>query len=114
LRYEYELHTPATVKFFAANLPSSLCRLQKLDDSSLFLACNISAETHVMNDYIPLSVTVHGGRSNVVAPHAIVGPKLFTTKAHERIARDRTARFRSGLPVYVGFGKHIPVRAGEE
>jgi hypothetical protein len=78
---------------FALSKAASLCRLQKLDDSALFLAGNISAETHVMNDYIPLSVAVHGGRSNIVAAQAIVRPKLFACEAHVGIAE--TAPFDS-------------------
>jgi hypothetical protein len=55
----------------------SLCGLLKLHNGALFLAGNVGAETHVMNDHVPLRVTIHGGRPNVVTTHTIVGPKLF-------------------------------------
>jgi len=44
---------------------------------ALFLAGNVGAETHVMNDHVPLRVTIHGGRPNIVATHTIIRPKLF-------------------------------------
>src|SRR5262249_7393526 len=65
------------VILWAPNCASSLCGLQTLHDGALFLAGNVGAETHVMNDHIPWRVTIHGGRPNIVATHTIIRPKLF-------------------------------------
>ena len=51
-----------------------------------------------MNDHIPLRVTVHCRRPNVMAAQAIIRPKLFAAKAHVGTARDRTARLGSRFP----------------
>src|SRR5438876_7879504 len=106
--------TAFTVIFFVLNYASSLRRLQELDDSTLFLAGDVGTQTHVMNDHIPLRVTIHCRRSNVMAAHTIVGPKLFTAKTHVGIVRDRTARFGRRLPFFFRVRKQVHARADEE
>ena len=67
-----------------------------------------------MNDHVPLRVTIHGGRPNIVAAHTIIRPKLFAAEAHVGIVRDDTARVAIRLPVCFRFRKQVPGRAGEK
>ena len=105
--------TPSTVIFFAVNYALSLRRLQELDDGALFLAGDVGTDTHVMNDYIPLCVTIHCRRPDVVAAQTIVRPKLFTAELHAGITRGRTARLGGRFPVCLWSGQPIPADADE-
>ena len=95
----------STFSFFVRSYARSLGRLQKFQNGALFLASNVGAKTHVMNDYLPLCVTMHGGRSNIVATHTIIRPKLFPAEAHVGIVRDCVARLDIRLAVCFGFRK---------
>jgi hypothetical protein len=99
---------------FGLGYRTSLRRLQEFDDSALFLAGNIGTETHVMDDYVPLRVIVHGRRSDIVAAQAVVGPELFAGKAHVRIIGDRAARLGSRFLFCFRFGQEVPARAAQE
>src|SRR5262249_29413131 len=80
----------------------------------LFLAGDVGTQTHVMNDYVPLRVAIHCGRSNIMAVHTIVRPKLFTGKTHVGIARDGSARLGWRFLVCFGVSKQVHARADEE
>src|SRR5581483_11783239 len=80
-----------------------LCRFEQLDNSALFLTGDVSAETHVMDDYVPLRIGIHCGWSNVVAAHAVVRPKLFASKSHVGIGWFRL--------ICIGVGEHWPTPA---
>ena len=69
-----------------------------------------------MNDHVPLRVSVHRGRPNVMAAKAVVRPKLFPGKAHIRIVRDAPLRRGSSFLFMVSFrfGQQIPGGAREE
>ena len=55
-----------------------------------------------MQDHVPLRVAIHRGRSNIVAAHTIIRPKLFAVKAHVGIARDCAARLVVCFPFAFG------------
>lgn len=98
---------PFTEISFDRDHPSSLRGLQELDDGPLFLAGNVCADAHVMDDHVPLRVVVHCGRPNVVAAQTVVRPELFASKAHIGIVSDDTARFGNSILFRVGFGWQV-------
>ena len=65
-----------------------------------------------MHDHVPLRVAIHGGRSNIVAAHTIIRPKLFAAKAHVGIARDCAARLGGCCLICFWPGKQIPAGTG--
>jgi hypothetical protein len=65
-----------------------------------------------MHDHVPLRVTIHCGRPNIVAAQTIIRPKLFTSETHIGIARGGIARRGIRLPVSFRLGKQS--RADEE
>jgi hypothetical protein len=100
--------------FVAVNYAGSLRRLEEFDDGALFLAGNVGTETHVMNDDVPLRVTIHCRWSKVMTAQAIVRPKLFAAEFRVGVCRYCTARVATCLSVSVRFGKQFPVRASKE
>ena len=89
-----------------------LRRFQELDDSALFLAGDVGTETHVMNNHVPLRVSIHGGRSNVMAAQTIIRPQLLARETHVGIARACVARFAYGFRFRAC--KEIHARADQE
>ena len=69
-----------------------------------------------MNDHVPLRVSVHRGRPNVMAAKTVVRPKLFPGKAHIGIVRDGRPRLGSSFLFMVSFRfrQQIPGGAREE
>jgi hypothetical protein len=68
----------------------------------------------MMNYHVPLRITIHRGRPNVVAAQAIIRPKLFTAETHVGIARDRTARLGRRFPFCFRIRKQGHARVDEE
>src|SRR5947207_6669999 len=67
-----------------------------------------------MNNHIPLRVSIHCGRSNIMAAQTIVRPKLFPRKTHVGIARDRIARLGRRSLFCFRVRKQSQARADEE
>ena len=65
-----------------------------------------------MNDHVPLRVTIHRRRPNIVTAETIIRPKLFASETHIGIARGGIARRGIRLPVSFRLGKQS--RADEE